>query len=137
MMVYYRCDSHLIKEHRMRMEIPGMALFDKNERELQDMALIEVKRIAKNTHPIAPELDALRPLVGQHSIPDFASSTSPTEGVLSLICILEYGLKNGGHLDSLTGFYDGISRLYRNNQLPNQNWDQHRLYVSIIFRFSI
>ena len=137
LMAHYRCDSHLIKEHRMRMEIPGMALFDKNERELQGMALIEAKRIAKNTHPIAPELDGLRPLVGQHSVPDFASSTSPTEAVLSLICILEYGLKNGGHLDSLTGIYDGISRLYRNSQLPVQNWDHHRLDVSIVFRFSI
>ena len=137
LMAHFRCDSHLIKEHRMRIEIPGMALFDKKEQELQGMALIEAKKVAKNTHPNAPQLDSLLLLVGQRSIPDFGSSTSPTEVVLSLIYILEYGLKNGGHLDSLIGIYDGISRLYRNNQLPVQNWDQHRLYVSIMFRFSI
>ena len=137
LMAHYRCDSHYIKEHRMRMEIPGMALFDKNERELQGMALIEAKKVAKNTYPIAPQLDSLRPLVGQYSVPDFGSSTSPTEGVLSLVSILEYGLKNGGHVDSLTGIYDGISRLSRNNQLPVQNWDQHRIYVSLVFKFSV
>ena len=115
LMAHYRCDSHLMKEHRIRMEVPEMVLFDKNERELQGMGLIEAKRIAKNTHPIAPELDGLRPLMGQHSVPDFASSTSPTEGVLCLICILEFGLKNGGHLDSLKRFtteslvYTGIT----------------------------
>ena len=105
LMAHYRCDSHYIKEHRMRMEIPGMALFDKNERELQGMALIEAKKVAKNTYPIAPQLDSLRPY--------------------------------GGHVDSLTGIYDGISRLSRNNQLPVQNLDQHRIYVSLVFKFSV
>ena len=136
LMAHYRCDSHLITEHRIRMEIPEMVLFDKNERELQGIGLIEAKRNAKNTHLIAPELDGLRPLVGQHSVPDFASSTIPTEGVLSLICILESPEEwwTSGQFEKI---YDGISQLYRNNQLPVQNWDHHCLYVSIVFRFSI
>ena len=47
LMAHYRCDSHLIKEHRMRMEIPGMALFDKNEREFKEWPLLKPKRLPR------------------------------------------------------------------------------------------
>ena len=36
---HYRSDSHLIKEHRMRMEIPGMPLFDRDGKEILGIAL--------------------------------------------------------------------------------------------------
>ena len=51
---HYRSDSHLIKEQRMRMEIPGMPLFDKNGKEILGIALQDAKKAEKDTHPIAP-----------------------------------------------------------------------------------
>ena len=47
LMWHYRSDSHLIKEHRIRMEIPGMPLYDKEEREILGTALQEAKKKAK------------------------------------------------------------------------------------------
>ena len=53
---HYRSESHLVKEHRIRMEVPGMALFDKDEKELLGLSLQEAKKKAKDTYPIAPQL---------------------------------------------------------------------------------
>ena len=69
-MSHYRSESHLVKEHRIRMEVPGMSLFDKDEKELLGLSLQEAKKKAKDTYPIAPQLDPCRPLVGQDSVPD-------------------------------------------------------------------
>ena len=44
---HYRSDSHLIREHRIRMEIPGMPLFDRDEKELLGVALQDAKRKQK------------------------------------------------------------------------------------------
>ena len=41
---HYRSDSHLVREHRIRMEVPGMTLYDKDERELLGIALQEAKK---------------------------------------------------------------------------------------------
>ena len=57
---HYRSEAHLIKEHRIRMEVPGMSLYDKDQ--LLGVALQGVKRKAKDTYPIAPQLDSCRPL---------------------------------------------------------------------------
>ena len=54
---HYRSETHLVKEHRIRMEIPGMALYDREEREILGVSLQEAKRKAKNTYPIVPQLD--------------------------------------------------------------------------------
>ena len=43
---HYRTDADLIKEHRIRMETPGLPLFDNNCEELSGMAL----KYAKNEH---------------------------------------------------------------------------------------
>ena len=51
---HYRTETHLIKEHRIRLEIPGMSPCDGYENELNGITLQEAKRIAKETHPIAP-----------------------------------------------------------------------------------
>ena len=37
-MAHYKTESHLVREHRIRMETPGMALYDKDECELQGLA---------------------------------------------------------------------------------------------------
>ena len=41
---HYRSESHLVKEHRIRMEVPGMALYDREEREILGIALQEAKK---------------------------------------------------------------------------------------------
>ena len=130
---HYRSEAHLIKEHRIRMEVPGMPLFDKDQTELLGVALQEAKRKAKDTYPIAPQLDSCRPLVGQESIPDFTATSSPTDKVLSQISILEFGLKHGGHISSLTGMYDELVRLTSSDRLSMQNWGPERLFVSLFF----
>ena len=86
---HYRSDSHLIREHRIRIEVPGMPLYDKDERELLGIALQEAKKKAKEVYSIPLQLDSYRPLVGQESVPDFSVSTSPAEKIYAQINILE------------------------------------------------
>ena len=120
------------------MEVPGMPIFDREEKELQGVPLSEAKRKAKDTYPIAPQLDPRRPLVNQNSVPDLASHTSPSEEVLSQICILEFGLHFGGHLNSLTGVHDELVRhLPSVQQATSLNWSEHRIFVSKFSYFPI
>ena len=130
---HYRTDSHLIKEHRIRMEVPGTPLFDKEGKEIQGVALPEAKKVAKDTHPIAPQLDSCHPLVGQTVVPALGAVSSPTDKVLFQINLLEYGLRHGGHISSLVGLYEGLARLTSSDQMPSQNWSDQRIFVSILF----
>ena len=107
---HYRSETHVVEEHRVRIEVPGMALFDKNEREFLGLSLQESKKNAKDTYPIAPQLDPCRPLVGQDSVPDFRATGSATAKILFQITILEIGLRHGGLISSLTGVYDELLR---------------------------
>ena len=54
MLRHYRTDAHLVREHRIRMETPGLALFDKQCTELSGMALKYANERAKREYPIAP-----------------------------------------------------------------------------------
>ena len=128
---HYRTDAHLVKEHRIRMEVPGMSLYDKDEKELLGIALQAAKRIAKETHPIVPQMDPQRPLVGQDSVPSPSIESSPTEKVLFQISVIESGLRHGGHVNSLTGVSEEIARVTHSDQLMSQNWSEQRLFVSI------
>ena len=86
---------------------------------------------AKDTNPLAPQLDPCRLLVNQASVPDLSSSTSPSEEVLSQICGLEFGLRFRGHLNSLTGVHDELTRhLASSQQTTSSNWNDHRVFVS-------
>ena len=118
---HYRSETHLVKEHRIRMGIPGMALYDREERELLGESLQEAKKKAKDTFPIAPQLDSCRHLVGQKSVPDFSAVITPTEKILSQVTVLELGLRHGGHIDSLTGIYSELARLATSNRMCDQN----------------
>ena len=133
---HYRTDSHLIREHRIRMEVPGMPLYDRDEKELLGTALQDAKKKAKDNYPIPPQLDSYRPLVGQESVPDFSMTTSPTEKILSQISILEFGLRHGGNITSLTGMYDELVRLTSSDRLSVQNWSHQRIFVSLNFLLS-
>ena len=132
LMSHYRTEDHLVKEHRIRMELPGMPLFDRDEQELLGIPLSEAKKKAKDTYPIAPQLDPCRPLVNQASVSDLGSHTSPSEEVLSQVCILEFGLRFGGHFNSLNWVHDELVRHIPSAQQPASfNWSEHRNFVSI------
>ena len=129
---HYSTDSHLVREHRIRMEVPGMPLFDKDEKEILGTSLQDAKKKARDSYPIPPQLDSLRPLVGQESIPDFSATTSPTEKLFSQISILEFGLRHGGSVSLLTGVYEELVRLTSSSRISSQNWSPQRLFVSNI-----
>ena len=48
---HYRTDAHSIKEHRIRMETPGLPLFDKNREKLSGMPLKYAKERARREYP--------------------------------------------------------------------------------------
>ena len=131
LMAHYKTESHLVREHRIRMETPGMALYDKDECELQGLALAGAKKIARDTYPIALQLDCYRLLVGQDSLPHFGTDKSPTETVSSQICIIEIGLRRGGDISCVTDIYDEINRFSSGEgQAITFNWSPYRIFVS-------
>ena len=134
---HFRTDSHLIKEHRIRSEVPGMPLYDRHEKVLTGTALQEAKRVAKETFPIAPQLDSCRLLVGQDKLPDSSSISSPSEDVFSQISFLEHGLRHGGNIDSLIGMWNEMVRLFPgNSQESTFGCCRERLFVSIFMHIT-
>ena len=65
--MYY--NLHYPKVHRIRLETPGLRLFDQEKNELRGIGLQEAKRRAREAHPIVPQLDGCRLLVGQEGLP--------------------------------------------------------------------
>ena len=129
---HVRTDSHLVKEHRIRVETPGVFLYERSEKALTESALQEAKKVVKETYPIAPQLDACRLLVGQDRLPDFSTTSSPSEDVISQIAILEYGLRHGGNINTLSEMWNEMVRLFPgNSQESIFSWDRERLFVSI------
>ena len=128
---HFRTDSHLIKEHRIRSEIPGMPLYDRHEKVLTETALQEAQKVAKETFPIAPQLDGCQLLVGLDKLPDSSTTLSPSEDVISQISILEHGLRHGGNIDSLIGMWNEMVRLFPgNSQESTFSWSRERLFGS-------
>ena len=54
---HYRTGGHLVREHRIRFETPGVPLFDQHENEWLGIALQEAKRRAKEMYPIPLSLN--------------------------------------------------------------------------------
>ena len=48
---HYRTDAHIVKEHRIRMETPGLPLYDKNCDEITGMALKYAKERTRKEYP--------------------------------------------------------------------------------------
>ena len=134
MISHYKTESQLVKEHRIRMETPGLALYDREEVELQGIALQEAKRTAKDTYPIPPQLGPRRLLVGQDRLPDIKGDSSPVEIVLAQLRVLEFGLKHGGPLASLIGIHDEIlQHTSTTSDFQPFNWESSRIFVSIYY----
>ena len=47
----------------------GMSLYDKDECDIQGLTLQNAKKVAKDTYPIAPQLDTCRLLVDKDVLP--------------------------------------------------------------------
>ena len=94
-------------------------------------------RRAREAHPIAPQLDGCRLLVGQERLPEFSSVTSPSESVLAQICILKNGFRHGGHIDVLLGLWEDMRRFSPSGsaQITTYKWSQHRIYVFFCSNF--
>ena len=133
----YQSDSHLIKEHRIRMEVPGMPLFDQDEKKMLGVTLQDGKKKARDMYPISTQLDSLRPFIGQESVPDFSAATSTTEKLFSQISTLECGLRHEGSVSRLTGMYEELVQLTSSDRLSVQNWSQQQLFVSTPLYFII
>ena len=80
---HYRTDAHLLKEHQIRMETPGLPLYDKYRNELIGMALKYAKERAKQEYPIAPKLGDYYLRVGQLKAPQESSTTPPDRDTLT------------------------------------------------------
>ena len=57
---HYWSESHLIKEPRIRMEIPGLALYDKEEREILGVSLQDTKKKSLRHVPHCPPIGCLQ-----------------------------------------------------------------------------
>ena len=102
------------------METTGMALYDREEKEIYGIALQEARRVDKETYRNAPQRDACRPLVGQVSVQNISATTSPTEGMLAHSSVVQIGLRNRGHINSVFGVHDELMRWANNSQIPPQ-----------------
>ena len=93
---HYRTDAHLVREHRIRLEIPGLPLYDKNEREITGVALDEAREKAEQTFPITPTLGACHLLPGQRELPKDTEILDPSSVACSQMRLLLLGLQSGG-----------------------------------------
>ena len=131
---HYKTETHLLKKHRIRIETPGLPLYDRDEVELQGIALQEAKQSAKDMHPIAPQRDSCRLLVGQDKLPELRSDSTPIDVVLSQLRVLELGLKHGGNVASLIAIHDDIlQHSARGIAIQTLNWSDSRLFVSVFY----
>ena len=88
---HYCTDAHLVREHRIRLETPGLPLFDKGERELTEREF-----------PITPTLAECYLLPGQRELPTDTETLDPSSVACSQMRILLLGLQSCGKLDLLT-----------------------------------
>ena len=72
---HYRTDAHLVEEYRIKMETPGLPLYDKHCNELTGMALKYAKDWAKREFPVAPRLGDYYLRVGQLEQPEGATAS--------------------------------------------------------------
>ena len=79
----YRTEAHLVREHRIRMETPGLLLFGKDEQELIGLALDEASEKAGLEFPIAPILGECYILPGQQELPPDTDALDPSSTICS------------------------------------------------------
>ena len=122
----------MIREHRIRMETPGLPLYRKNEQELVGLALEEAREKAELEFPIAPVLGECYLLPEQRELPADTDALDPSSVVCSQIRVLLTGLQHGGNLDSLCSLWNNLGLEIRGPvRVPQFNWKPERVFVSI------
>ena len=130
---HYRTEAHLIREHRLRMETPGLPLYGKNEQELVGPSLDEAREKAELNYPIAPTLGECYLLPGQRELPADVDVLDPSAVICSQIRILITGLQHGGNSDTLRSLWSTLCMEVRGPaKAPQYNWCPERVFVSIV-----
>ena len=133
---HYRTDAHLVREHRIRMETPGMPLYGKNELELTGSDLVAAREKAELEIPIAPILGECYLLAGQRKLPVPTDELDPSTTICCQIRILLTGLKYGGDLHTLTSLWGNLGLEVRGPvKVPQYSWDKDRVFVSLFLWF--
>ena len=130
----YRTDAHLVREHRIRIETPGLPLFNKGERELTGIALDEAREKAEREFPITPTLGECSLLPGQRELQIDTETLDPSSVARSQMRILLLGLQSGGKLDLLTSLWSNLNTYTPGPNRPMQyDWKPERVFVSILY----
>ena len=58
---------------------------------------------------LLPNINCPRPFSGQATLLALNAVVSPTEKVVCQISVIEFGLRRGGHINSLTGVYEELA----------------------------
>ena len=130
---HYRTDAHLIREHRIRMEIPGLPLYGPDEVELTGQELDKARERAELAIPITPVLGEWYLLPGQRKHPVATDSLEPCAVNCSQVRILLIGLQKGGNADILSSLWTNLSLEVRGpTKVPRYDWRNRRIFVFII-----
>ena len=129
---HYRTEAHLVREHRLRMETPGLPLYGKNDQELVGPSLDEAREKAEMTYPIAPTLGECYLLPEQYELPSDVDILDPSAVICSQIRILMTGLQHGGGLDVRSLWSSLWSEIRGPSKVPQFNWCPERVFVSIV-----
>ena len=130
---HYRTDTHLLREHRIRMEIPGLPLYGRDEVELSGQDLDKARERAELAIPITPVLGECYLLPGQRRLPVATDDLEPCAVICSQVRILLIGLQNGGNADILSSLWANLSLEVRGpTKVPQYDWRNRRIFVCII-----
>ena len=128
----YRTDAHLIKEHRIRMETPGLSLFEKNCEELSGMALKYAKERARREYPVAPKLGDYYLRLGQQEQTEVAGEDNPCKKTFAQLNLLKIGLMHGGQITTMVAlWHDLVQKTKASEAIVQHDWRPHRIFVSI------
>ena len=130
---HYRTDAHLVKEHRIRMETPGLPLYDKHRNELTGMALKYAIERARREYPVAPKPGEYYLRIGQLQNSEETSVNSLSKEILLQLNLVRFGLTHRGHLDSLIDlWHDLVQETKTTDTVAQYDWRPHRVFVSWI-----
>ena len=131
---HYRTEAHLLRDHRIRMETPGLPLYERNEQELVGLELDEAREKAQLEFPLAPTLGECYLLPGQHELPADIDALDASSVICSQIRILFVGLQHGGTLETLLSLWNNLGLEIRGPvRVPQFDWSQERVFVSITY----
>ena len=129
---HYRTDAHFVKEHRIRMETPGLPLSGRDCKELSGMALKYAKDRAKREYPVAPKLGDYYLRKGQQDQTEAIRTDDPSKEILSQLNLLKIGLMRSGLLETMIAlWHDLVKETKTTEPIVQHDWLPHRVFASI------